>query len=107
MPRSYHSSSHMPDHCQSLTAAPGLECSETGEDDEDTALTLERIMTNTIELRPISNSNDTARRSEVSELPTMLPGMEALEVEHERGKLRKPKTLFKQFSTDGLRNWFH
>lgn len=107
MPGNYHSFGHMPDHCQSVTPAPELECSETGEDDEDTAIALERTMGNTIELRPISNSSNQARRREVSGVSTMLPSMEPLEVEQGRGKLRKPKTLFKQFSTEGLRNWFH
>lgn len=107
MPGNYRSPGHMPEHCQSLISAPELECSEIGEDDEDSALTLEKAMANTIELRTISNSSNAARRSEVSEVSTMLPGLGSLEVEQGRGKLRKPKTLFKQFSTDGLRNWFH
>ena len=107
MPGNYRSSGHAPYHCQSLTSAPELGSSETGEDDEEIALTLERTMANTIELRSISNSSNAARRSEASEVSTMPPGMESLEVEPGCGKLRKPKTLFKQFSTDGLRNWFH
>ena len=107
MPGSYHSSSHMPDHCQSVIPAPELVHSETGEDYENTALALEKTMANTTELRPISKSGKAARRSEVSGVSTMLPGMESLEVEQGGGKLRKPKTLLKQFSTEGIRNWFH
>lgn len=107
MPGNYHSPGHMPDHCQSGTSAPELERSETGEDNEDTALALEKMLANMTELRPISNSSKAARRSEVSGVSTMLPGMQSLEVEQEKGKLRKPKTLLKQFSTEGIRNWFH
>ena len=107
MPGNYRSPDYMPEHCQSLTSAPELECSEIGEIDDDTAFTPEKAMGNTIELRTISNSSNAARSSKVSEVSTMLPGMECLEVEPGRGKLRKPKTLFEQFSADGLRNWFH
>ena len=107
MPCNYHSPGHMPDYCQSLASAPEPECSETREDDEDTAFAVGKTIANTIELRPISNSSNAARRSEVFEGSTLLPGMESLEAEQGRGKLRKPKTLFRQFSTEGLRNWFH
>ena len=107
MPGNYRSSGHMPDHCQSATSAPGLERSETGEDYEDTALALEKKMANTTELRPISNRSNAGRRSEVSGVLTMLPDMETHDAEQGRGKLRKPKTLLEQFSTEGIRNWFH
>lgn len=107
MPGNYHSSGQIPDHCQSVTSALELERSDIGEDYEDTALVLEKKLAITTELRPISNSNDAARTSEVSGVSTMLPGAESLEIEQGRGKLRKPKTLVKQFSAEGIRNWFH
>ncbi len=107
VPGNYHSFGHMPDHRQSVTSAPALEGSETEENYEDTALALEKTMAHTTELRPVSNSSKAARRSEVSGASTMVPGTETLDVEQGRGKLRKPKTLLKQFSTEGIRSWFH
>ena len=62
---------------------------------------------NVAKLRKDSDSTKGQQSREVSGASTILAGEVSIEMEQAKGKLRKPKTLFKAFSTQGIRGWFH
>lgn len=63
--------------------------------------------TSRYEVRKVSRLFQRARKSqEGSDASTIVAGRESLDLEHVKGKLRKPKTLLKAFSTEGIRGWF-
>ena len=43
----------------------------------------------------------------VSDASTIVASSDLQELEAEKGKVQKPKTLFKAFSTESIRRWFH
>ena len=58
-------------------------------------------------LRKTSNGSKRHQSREVSGASTVLAAPESIGIEHGKGRLRKPKTLLKAFSTEGIRGFFH
>ena len=65
-----------------------------------------RTVTEEAKTAPDGNDVDWSRSRQVSETSTVVAHRELKEYPHENGKPRKPKTLFKAFSTDSIRAWF-